>query len=266
MSAAALTRSSQIKWAVSGWAFFIAENAILSENRTWIIDRLGDDGYHSLYGTFSTAAMVSVGFAYFKRISRPPATSTRLPALALSWGFLSSGLFLAFQTAPSMQIPVSFQQQQKQKDESTSNASSWKLQVRCPFDFTHDRDNNETVKGIERISRHPGLWSLSFVALSNAALLPLFHPLQLWWMGPSAVAWLGGNHTDARYRRGMGGTLDPLYESQTSNIPLSAIVTGKQGNPVNAVKKLLQEIKPLNALVSVGVATVFVLSRGRIKA
>lgn len=260
----ALTRSSQIKWAVSGWAFFIAENAILSENRTWIIDQMGDDGYHTMYGTFSTAAMVSVGFAYFKRISRPPAATTSLPALALSWGFLSSGLFLAFQTAPSMQIPVSLQKQQPKDDSSTP--ASWKLQVRCPFDFTHDRDNNETVKGIERISRHPGLWSLSFIALSNAALLPLLHPLQLWWMGPTAVAWLGGNHTDARYRRGMGGALDPLYESQTSNIPLGAIVTGKQGNPFDSIKKMLQEIKPLNALISVGVATVFVLSRGRIKA
>ncbi|GAX10994.1 hypothetical protein FisN_2Lu524 [Fistulifera solaris] len=262
MTTAAITRSSQIKWAVSGWAFFIAENAILSENRTWIIDQLGDDGYHTLYGAFSTAAMASVGFAYLKRLSRPPPSPAHLPALALSWGCLSSGLFLALQTAPSMQIPVSIQQ----KDGPTSNTPSWKLQVRCPFDFTHDRDNNETVKGIERISRHPGLWSLAFVALSNAALLPPLHPLQLWWMGPTAVAWVGGNHTDARYRRGMGGTLDPVYESQTSNIPFSAIVTGRQGNATDAMKKMLQEIKPLNALVSIGVATLFVLSRGRIKA
>ena len=30
--------------------------------------------------------------------------------------------------------------------------------------------------------------------------------------GPALVAWLGGSHTDSRFRRGMGGTLHPEYE------------------------------------------------------
>ena len=30
--------------------------------------------------------------------------------------------------------------------------------------------------------------------------------------GPAVVAWLGGSHTDSRFRRGMGGTLHPEYE------------------------------------------------------
>ena len=30
--------------------------------------------------------------------------------------------------------------------------------------------------------------------------------------GPALVAWLGGSHTDSRFRRGMGGTLHPEYD------------------------------------------------------
>ncbi len=26
------------------------------------------------------------------------------------------------------------------------------------------------------------------------------------------MAWLGGNHTDSRFRRGLGGTLNPEYD------------------------------------------------------
>ena len=51
--------SKGLRWASGGWSFFIAENLVLSENRTMLIDQLGDDGYHYLYGFFSTAAMVS---------------------------------------------------------------------------------------------------------------------------------------------------------------------------------------------------------------
>eukprot|EP00429_Kryptoperidinium_foliaceum_P035047 CAMPEP_0176166482 /NCGR_PEP_ID=MMETSP0120_2-20121206/85149_1 /TAXON_ID=160619 /ORGANISM="Kryptoperidinium foliaceum, Strain CCMP 1326" /LENGTH=72 /DNA_ID=CAMNT_0017504031 /DNA_START=12 /DNA_END=227 /DNA_ORIENTATION=+ len=54
-----------IRWAAGGWAFFIAENAILSENRTYLIQELGDDRYHLVYGTLSTIATASIGYSFY---------------------------------------------------------------------------------------------------------------------------------------------------------------------------------------------------------
>lgn len=45
-SLSALLKSKDMQWAAGGWIFFVAENAILSENRTYLIQELGDDNYH----------------------------------------------------------------------------------------------------------------------------------------------------------------------------------------------------------------------------
>ena len=47
-------------------SFFIAENFVISENRSWIIEKLGDEGYHMMFGTISTAAMASTAYGYYK--------------------------------------------------------------------------------------------------------------------------------------------------------------------------------------------------------
>ena len=67
-SSRALLSSTSMKWAIGGWSFFIAENTILSENRTTLISNFGDDMYHICYGTLSTAAMSSVFYGYFKKV------------------------------------------------------------------------------------------------------------------------------------------------------------------------------------------------------
>jgi uncharacterized membrane protein len=276
MAAATTALSSpQVRWAVSGWILFIAENAILSENRTWIIEELGNEGYHALYGTCSTAATASIAYAYYSKIGRKAAASMvvkpRLSALAFSWICTTAGLIMASQSLPKLQVPVALQQQQPTAAEASTSvvtkpdpsSDTWKLRVRCPFDFADNSSSSSEeggVRGLDRISRHPGLWSFALMSAGTAVLQPTL-PLQLWWMGPAAVAWLGGAHTDSRYRRGMGGTMDAKYESVTSNLPLGAILTGRQGS--GAFSKLLDEVKPLNALLAAGVATSFVMSRGR---
>lgn len=111
--------------------------------------------------------------------------------------------------------------------------------------------------------QHQGLWSLALTAAGPALLAP--SPLSYWWWGPTAVAVLGGWHTDARFRRGMGGTLDPTYDSQTSNIPFVAIVAGKQGRIDRALQNLLADLKPLNAGIAVAMATAWIVSRGRVR-
>ena len=251
--------SHEVRWGLGGWTFFICENALLSENRTYLIDYLGDESYHLVYGTMSTIATASIGFSYYK-LKKLPAkvipTATTIPQLAAAWTLSSIGLGLASQALPKMQIPVAI---------GSSAEGGSKLQVRCPFDFSdkHRDAADGSIRGLERVSRHPGLWSFGLVS-AGSAMLQSNPALRLWWCGPAAVAWLGGMHTDSRFRRGMGGYLDPGIESQTSNVPFLALLSGKQGSPIESFSKLQQETKPLNALIAVGAATIWVLSRGRI--
>lgn len=264
---AASRKSPLLRWAAGGWAFFILENAVLSENRTYLIQQLGDDQYHAVYGTFSTIASASIGYAYWtirrqlqaksippslilwKKSARPP-----LFNLALSWTCLSVGLIMASQVAPKMQIPVSI---------GSSGGGATQFQVRCPFDFSdkHNSDDANNVRGLERITRHPGLWSFGLVGLGQS-ILAYYVPLRIWWTGPAAVAWLGGWHTDSRFRRGMGGILPPHYESKTSNVPFVAMMTGKQGSG-SWEHLVTREIKPLNAALGVVVSSLWILRRIR---
>jgi hypothetical protein len=112
-----------------------------------------------------------------------------------------------------------------------------------------------------------GLWSLALVG-AGQAILSRPHPVAYWWWGPSAVALLGGWHHDSRFRRGIGGQFDPFYESQTSNVPLAAVLSGKQGPVLEALREVAgQDIKPLNAALGVAIASawVYAASRGRVK-
>lgn len=244
-------RYPAIRWAVGGWSFFIAENALLSENRTWLIHELGDDRYHLCYGTLSSIATVSIGYAFYSiRKMKLPTSMTlwnkRPPMTAAlgGWLSLSIGFIMASQAIPKLQIPV-----------AVANSS---LQVRCPFDFTDSKGEGNSLHGLERITRHPGLWSFGFIGLGQACLSATL-PLQLWWCGPAAVAWLGGAHTDSRFQRGLGGTLTPHYEARTSNIPFWALMSGKQGS--GSWQALGQEIKPLNAIVAVAASSLWVVRK-----
>ena len=272
--------SNELRWGGLGWSFFIAENAILSENRTYLREVFGDEQYHGLYGFISTVAMGSIGYSYFKlknlKSATPSLFGSTIPAMNLvaAWGLASVGLVLASQTLPKLQIPVAMVSS-KMEDNVTESAiaskteapqrTGYSLQVRCPFDFSdkHKEGSSSDIRGLERVSRHPGLWSFGLVSAGNA-MVQSNPALRLWWMGPAAVAWLGGMHTDSRFRRGMGGELDPVRDSLTSNIPFLAIMTGKQGDPANTFQQLLAEIKPLNAAVAVMATTVWIASRGRI--
>jgi uncharacterized membrane protein len=263
--------SKQLQLAVGGWLFFLAENFILSENRTALIDYLGDENYHLVYGTFSTVATGTIGYGYYRIAGIATGSTGSIPVSPLNrltaWGFLSVGLILASQALPKMQIPVSVVSSSSASLSSSTKegGGGLKVQVRCPFDFTDQKNAvNAThqIQGMERVTRHSGLWSFGLIGAGNAAI-QMNPALKLWWYGPALVAWLGGTHSDSRFRRGMGGTLDPWYDSQTSNFPFAAMVSGKQGPPSQAFANLLQETKLLNAAFAVGMATLWVVSRGR---
>ena len=298
---AAVYSHPTIRWAAGGWTFFILENYILSENRTYLIQELGDEKYHAAYGTLSTIATVSIGYAYYtiRQTFGPSSTlstnmvpkyltlwakSPPVPNVIGAWVCLSVGLTMASQSLPKLQIPFALVQQQQAENDALQSSSSqhgpqplqkssadrgggYQFQVRCPFDFTDKKmktlDGNDggMVTGVERISRHPGLWSLGLVGMSQALIVPTL-PQRIWWIGPAAVAWIGGSHTDSRFRRNMGGSLSPDYESQTSNIPFWAMICGKQqGDSMSQF--LTEELKPLNAGVAIAASSLWILRRVR---
>lgn len=282
---AALT-SSPMKWAVGGWSLFIVENYVLSENRTYLISKFGDDGYHVVYGTLSTVAMGSALYGYLRKVRNaepllwsatgPAPLGARLLGLVL----LSAGLGMASQVPPKIQIPVHYSWEEDQSDDvhptsaaaaaapegSRGGGGGWK--VRCPFDFTDKRvvsdsaDDGTAVRGLERITRHPGLWSLGLMGLGHACLVPSL-PQKAWLAMPVLVALIGGAHTDSRYRRGMGGNMSGGYDRATSNVPFVAILSGGQGDAIGALREFAKEVKPLNATIAVGLSGLWVLRRGR---
>jgi len=82
---------------------------------------------------------------------------------------------------------------------------------------------------------------------------------------PVLVALVGGSHQDYRYRRGMGGVLPEDMDRRTSNVPFVAMVTGAQekGGVGDAVGKMIDEAKGLNAAAAVAVAVGMALRRGK---
>jgi len=272
-----LLRSPSLKWAMGGWSFFIAENYILSENRTWIIEKLGDDAYHYVYGTLSTAACTSIGYGYLYKVKNmgPLAWAINSPvplsAKAFSFVALSLGFGLASQTFPKLQIPIHYVNEAPVERKGSNfpedlvpskSGSKWK--VVCPFDFTDARSQTDTFKlhGLDRISRHPGLWSFGLIGLGSGLLCGSL-PTRLWMSMPVMVALIGGSHTDSRYRRGMGGELPKEIDDVTSNIPFSAMLSGRQGDVAEAIAACGKEVKPLNAMLGVGLAAMIVANRGR---
>ena len=292
----ATTSSSALKWAAGGWSLFIAENLILSENRTYLIDQLGDDGYHGLYGTLSTIAMGSVAYGYRYKVRgqgpfafNPAAGGRAGPtSLAASFALQALALGMVSQSAPKLQIPVHLVDGSGSADAASAakaaagpaaptapasggSGSQWK--IRCPFDFSDSKSQTGVPKGtkqqadqlagLDRITRHPGLWSFGLLGLGNALLVPSI-PTRIWLSMPAMVALIGGAHTDSRHRRGMGGELCKEVDEVTSNVPFLAMIMGRQeGGVMQSFQALGDEVKVLNAALAAGGAALWVARRGR---
>jgi len=276
--------NTPVKWAVVSWSLFIAENFILSENRTTLISNFGDDNYHYIYGLCSTAAVSSIAYGYQYKIKNQgpmlwkSGVAVPLPGKIAAFVFTSIGLGLISQTAPKLQIPVEYRGEsltdQERKEEmlsqgpmqpsQSSDKNNGKWKVRCPFDFTDAKsqslEGGIELKGLDRITRHPGLWSFGLIGMGLSYMTPSV-PMRAWLFMPSMVALIGGEHTDSRHRRGMGGNLSAELDEKTSNVPFLAILNGNQGP--NALGNLYDEIKGLNALIAVGLAASFVATKGR---
>ena len=117
-------------------------------------------------------------------------------------------------------------------------------------------------RGIKRVSRHSGFWSFGLACLGGA-LAVRSAPQAAWLAMPSVVALVGGAHQDYRHRRGQGGHLPPAYEAATSNVPFVALLSGAQGPLLEALSKLADETKLLNAGAGALAAALWTLRRVR---
>lgn len=261
-----------VRLAAAGWGFFVAENVVLSENRSKIIELLDDDEheskYHLLYGSCSTLATATIVYSWFKCKQAPPfqfrpkSFPGRLrvcSALVLQ----ALGFIGLTQMAPRLQVP--FVSPENTIEEGVAPSSSKEARrvttIRCPFDFTPQ----EGLSGIERVSRHSALWSMAFVGLGQAAVTASI-PLAAWYTMPTAVALIGGGHHDSRFKRGIGGNITPELEARTSNVPFVGMVFGDQtsdGGSVGAFTALGREIKGLNMTFGVCGALLLFLRRIR---
>lgn len=298
--------SPETRWALTGWTAFIAENYILSEYRKEIMEYFSiqdDRTYFNIYGICSTAAVGSIGYAYFYKLGKASTANLGMFRIGLAGVLTSAGMVLASQMGPRVQKPVAFN-------------DSGKLELKCPFDFVEHRqlkvdrlvrertgvvqpgnacpvvakagsssacpvrsgkqqpttssspplDSTARLPvGTEQITRHPALWSLALVSAGTACLATTV-ARAVWWMGPTAVAWIGGNHIDSRKRRRRQGVTatttiaswDPYFSDITSNLPLAVYVTGKVPWSKLDFWKDEKQFKLSNALVATGTALLYV--------
>ncbi|KAI8896444.1 hypothetical protein BC833DRAFT_566617 [Globomyces pollinis-pini] len=231
-------KHSGVRYITLGWSFFIAENVILSHNRTDIIERIGDDNYHRIYNTLSSVACGSIayGFLRYGRKSGPLLSSFSpkfkyltlnplpKPVKLASFSLRFLSLLCVSQMLPKLQlpwekVPVSVQADQLSVEKELMKAPLYKS--RCPIDFSSTKDSYEIV-GMKRITRHPSLYSFGLFSFSFALTTNYITHAIMFTM-PLLFSIVGSFHQDYRYRRGQGGELTPEIEAKTSNIPMLAL-------------------------------------------
>lgn len=250
-----------VRWVAAGWIGFISENLILSHNRDYIISHYGDDNYHITYNILSTAACSSIFYGWWKHGKSAFLVFSRRSPLTqlIGFAFQAVGLVGLSQLAPAVQIPIGYGDAPAKGSETRTNStvtSERKLYVRCPLDFRASKRDGD-VYGVERVTRHPALWSLGFAGMGTA-ITTVYPTTAVLCSFPFLFAYLGGAHQDYRYRRGSGGVLTSKMEEVTSHIPFQALIEGRQ-----SWKLLGEEIKPLNAGLAILSAALLTLRRLR---
>mmetsp|Transcript_52 Transcript_52/g.74 ORF Transcript_52/g.74 Transcript_52/m.74 type:complete len:260 (-) Transcript_52:52-831(-) len=236
---------------------FIAENLVLSHNRGKIIESYGERKYHIAYSTLSTITTASIAFGYFFHgRGQGPMRALPHPGLrAAAFAFQTLGVIGVSQFFPKLQIPVVFQKESALLSGEEGGASSsgdnkdglgsnegWMMKARCPFEFQDTKSGDaQDVSGLQRITRHPAFWTMSFLSL-GVALRTRFWTEVVMFLGPVATTLICGNHIDYRHRRHEGGELSCRKEAKTSFIPFVALLEGRQ-----SWGDVYGELKGLNA-------------------
>ncbi|GAB5365755.1 hypothetical protein AAMO2058_001085200 [Amorphochlora amoebiformis] len=243
-----------------GWAGFIGENLILSHNRSDIIRVYGEDRYHFAYSALSTVTTASIAYGYLFR-GRGQGPTRAMPGMASRSCAVvcqTLGLLGVSQFFPKAQIPITVSTSPPKDMNSSSGTpsrgsesietpekSGWEFKARCPFDFQHKENaDDEEISGLKRITRHPALWSISFLSLA-VTLRTRFISEVVMFTGPVVTTLILGNHMDYRFRRGEGGYLSPEDDEKSSFFPFYALLTGTQ-----KWTDVIHEGKGLNATVA----------------
>eukprot|EP00747_Dinoflagellata_sp_TGD_P017220 gnl/TRDRNA2_/TRDRNA2_125676_c0_seq1.p1 gnl/TRDRNA2_/TRDRNA2_125676_c0~~gnl/TRDRNA2_/TRDRNA2_125676_c0_seq1.p1 ORF type:complete len:424 (+),score=89.36 gnl/TRDRNA2_/TRDRNA2_125676_c0_seq1:94-1365(+) len=102
-----------VRMVAAGWSAFIVENVVVTQNRDWIINALGDEKmYISVYGTLSTTCLSATVYSYLRyaRRSGPAAFTGSLPPTraAAALALQSLGLVGISQMMPPLgeKLPV----------------------------------------------------------------------------------------------------------------------------------------------------------------
>lgn len=252
-----------VKWIVGGYTAFIAENVILSENRGQIIANIGEESYHMLYNTLSTVATLSIAYGYVRHGRKQgPMFSHRSPtSRGLGIIFQSVGFIGLSQLLPEVQMPVTIINGNVKapllSEHSQKNLAEEKYSIKfnCPMDFKAFNSPHNGIFGLERVSRHPVFWMLSFSCL-GPAFGTLYISEAVMFSLPTLVALIGTEHMDYRHRRGIGGCLSKEYEELTSNIPFLALILGRQ-----SWTNLSKEMRWSNAAIALAIAAKLALKR-----
>eukprot|EP01064_Diplonema_japonicum_P009213 TRINITY_DN1668_c0_g2_i1.p1 TRINITY_DN1668_c0_g2~~TRINITY_DN1668_c0_g2_i1.p1 ORF type:complete len:234 (+),score=29.77 TRINITY_DN1668_c0_g2_i1:46-747(+) len=225
--------SSGVKWVVAGWAYFITENLVLSENRSKIIEVLGDKGYHGVYSFCSLTSVGSISYGVMKyRVRGGSVGGARRVVGSLLAGLGAGGLAQGF---PALRNVMEI---------GAGDAKSF-----CPIDLGYKKNaEGKEVYGLKRVTRHPQLWSLAALG-TGAAMVSACPTVMATGLGFVPTAIFLGAHQDSRFSRGIGGTLSPEATNTTSHFPFVAIADGSQ-----SLAQAWSECKQTNALMaSIGV-------------
>lgn len=225
--AGAVLRDRGVRWIGLGWCGFLAENIVLSENRTWIISEVGDTAYHATYSALSTAATASIAWGLFRhgrthtdehglyrqgalQAFRKPLGSSP-GRIVLSAGLSALGLIGFSQLAPKLQVPVEINSAQQKPEDSkptsakeVENKKAGFFRPKCPMDFRPVDMPEDGVYGLRRVTRNPNFWSLGLLG-AGVAVASTTAPQVVAFGFPLVFALVGGAHQDSRFRRGMGG-------------------------------------------------------------
>ncbi|KAJ9441477.1 hypothetical protein DIPPA_34357 [Diplonema papillatum] len=231
-----------VRWVMAGWTGFIAENLIISENRTAIIDAMGDAGYHAAYSTLSTLSVGSILYGYAKYGRAPGNASWPLRAVGATLK-MTGAVLLSQGLPPLRKLPGTANEVVKKGDAECG------MRNMCPIDLTWAKTvEGKRVYGAKRITRHPELWGMAFIGLGTcvATTNPVRAAAAF---GFFPVALFLGEHQDSRFTRGIGGVLPPDVAATTTNIPFLSVVKGTQ-----SLEDAWQEAKQTNAVVAAAIA------------
>lgn len=168
--------------------YCLIQTRLTIENRTTIIEKIGEDNYHNVYNSLSIASTLTIATGFLRRNKYTLAKHglfDNQSKLIKSVSLLTRGLglFGLSQVLPRLQSPfvvdskpMDLSKEAVPSQSTVEKLSTIKFKSRCPMDFKSEGEGLDGVKGMDRISRHSVLFSFASLALSFAlgtSLTPL---------------------------------------------------------------------------------------------